>query len=82
VFSVEDVNKLVMQGVPFRDAYKMVGGQINEGTYEPSREINHTHQGSLGNLCLEQIAGKMETIIEGYEFQKIEKAYRKLLGEA
>lgn len=81
VFSVEDVNKLVMQGVPFRDAYKMVGGQINEGTYKPSREINHTHEGSLGNLCLEQIAGKMETVIEGYEFQEIEKAYAKLLKE-
>lgn len=81
VFSVEDVNKLVMQGVPFRDAYKAVGGQINEGNYKPGREINHTHQGSLGNLCLEQIAGKMEMVIEGYEFQEIEIAYAKLLGE-
>ena len=81
VFSVEDVNKLVMQGVPFRDAYKMVGGQINEGTYEPSREIKHTHEGSLGNLCLEQIAGKMKTVVDGYEFQEIEKAYAKLLKE-
>ncbi|MDP2889525.1 MAG: argininosuccinate lyase [Bacteroidota bacterium] len=81
VFSVEDVNKLVMQGVPFRDAYKVVGGQINEGNYKPGREINHTHQGSLGNLCLEQIAGKMEMVIEGYDFQEIEKAYSKLLGK-
>lgn len=80
VFSVEDVNKLVMQGVPFRDAYKMVGSQINAGTYEPGRDINHTHQGSLGNLCLEQIADKMKTVIEGYEFQQIEAAYSNLLS--
>ena len=79
VFSVEDVNKLVQQGVPFRDAYKIVGGQINSGTYEPSRDIHHTHAGSLGNLCLEQITNKMETVIKGYEFQQIEKAYSSLL---
>jgi len=79
VFSVEDVNKLVQQGVPFRDAYKKVGGQINSGTYEPSREIHHTHAGSLGNLCLEQISGKMDTVVEGYEFQQIETAYASLL---
>ena len=79
VFSVEDVNNLVQQGIPFRDAYKMVGGQINSGTYEPTREINHTHQGSLGNLCLEQISDKMTTVIKGYEFQQIEKAYFNLL---
>jgi len=82
VFSVEDVNKLVMQGVPFRDAYKQVGNQINSGTYEPGREINHNHQGSLGNLCLEEIAGKMTTVVDGYKFQEIEKAYIKLLGES
>lgn len=82
VFSVEDVNKLVMQGVPFRDAYKQVGTHINSGTYEPTREINHTHQGSLGNLCLEEIADKMATVVNGYEFQEIEKAYTKLLGQA
>ena len=81
VFSVEDVNKLVKQGVPFRDAYKLVGGQINSGTYEPSREINHTHQGSLGNLCLEQISERMQRIIKSYEFQCIEKAYAGLLKQ-
>lgn len=79
VFSVEDVNKMVQQGVPFRDAYKMVGSQINAGTYEPSREIEHTHPGSIGNLCLEQISGKMETVIKGYEFEQIEAAYSSLL---
>ena len=79
-YSVEDVNKLVMQGVPFRDAYKQVGGQINAGTYEPTREINHTHAGSIGNLCLDEIAEKMMIVVEGYEFEQIEKAYSELLG--
>lgn len=82
VFSVEDVNKLVQQGVPFRDAYKMVGGQINAGTYEPSRDVNHTHAGSLGNLCLEQIAGRMKNVIGGYEFHQIDAAYDQLLKKA
>ena len=80
VFSVEDVNKLVMQGVPFRDAYKQVGNQINSGTYKPTREINHTHSGSIGNLCLDDIADKMIAVVEGYEFQKIESAYSNLIG--
>jgi argininosuccinate lyase len=81
VFSVEDVNKLVMQGVPFRDAYKQVGNQINSGTYEPTREVNHTHAGSVGNLCLDEISGRMKKVVEDYEFKTIEKAYRNLLGE-
>jgi argininosuccinate lyase len=79
VFSVEDVNKLVQQGVPFRDAYQIVGRQINAETYEPSREINHTHQGSIGNLCLEQISDRMKNIVQSYEFQNTEKAYSVLL---
>ncbi|MEI8113808.1 MAG: argininosuccinate lyase [Bacteroidia bacterium] len=81
VFSVEDVNKLVQQGVPFRDAYKQVGSQINAGTYEPSREISHTHQGSIGNLCLEQISDRMKNIIQSYEFQNADKAYANLLKQ-
>lgn len=79
-YSVEDVNKLVMQGVPFRDAYKQVGGQINAGTYEPTREINHTHVGSIGNLCLDEIADKMVAVAEGFEFEQVEAAYLNLLN--
>ncbi|MBA4409247.1 MAG: argininosuccinate lyase [Bacteroidota bacterium] len=82
MFSVEDVNKLVQQGVPFRDAYKQVGNEINSGTYNPTREVNHTHSGSIGNLCLDEIAEKMITVIEGFEFEKIEKAYGKLLARS
>lgn len=79
MFSVEDVNRLVMQGVPFRDAYKQVGLEINEGTYEPTREVNHTHAGSIGNLCLDEIADKMVGVLESFNFQKIEDAYSNLL---
>lgn len=79
-YSVEDVNKLVMQGVPFRDAYKQVGGQINAGKYEPTREINHTHAGSIGNLCLDEIADKMIAVAEGFEFEQVEAAYLNLLN--
>jgi argininosuccinate lyase len=80
-YSVEDVNKLVMQGVPFRDAYKQVGGQINAGTYEPTREVNHTHAGSIGNLCLDEIAEKMLAVVESYEFDQIEAAFSNLLSQ-
>ncbi|MGI9547253.1 MAG: argininosuccinate lyase [Flavobacteriaceae bacterium] len=59
LFSVERLNELVQQGVPFRDAYKQVGQEIQEGTYKPIRKINHTHQGSIGNLCLDEIRSKM-----------------------
>jgi argininosuccinate lyase len=79
VYSVEDVNKLVMQGVPFRDAYKQVGSQINAGTYEPTREVNHSHAGSVGNLCLDEIAEKMLAVVEGYDFEQIDVAYNELL---
>ena len=79
-YSVEDVNKLVMQGIPFRDAYKQVGGQINAGTYEPTREINHNHAGSIGNLCLDEIADKMIAVAEGFEFEQVEAAYLNLLN--
>lgn len=80
-YSVEDVNKLVMQGVPFRDAYKQVGGEINAGTYKPTREVHHTHAGSIGNLCLDEIADKMVAVVEGFEFEQIEAAYLNLLNK-
>lgn len=60
LFSVEAVNTLVQQGVPFRDAYKIVGKDIQEGKFNPEKTVNHTHEGSIGNLCLEEIKGKMD----------------------
>ena len=58
LFSVEEVNKLVQNGTPFRDAYKQVGRDINDGTFNPDKTVNHTHKGSVGNLCLDEIVAK------------------------
>lgn len=63
LFSVDTLNELVQQGMPFRDAYKKMGQEIQEGTFTPKRDIQHTHEGSLGNLCLEEIREKMGQII-------------------
>lgn len=64
LFSVEEINKLVVSGIPFRDAYKIVGNNFNEGTFNPSRELSHTHEGSINNLCTEQIAEMMRKVVE------------------
>lgn len=63
LFSVEEINKLVAGGIPFRDAYKIVGNSLNEGTFNPARELNHTHEGSINNLCNEQIAEMMHKVV-------------------
>ncbi|WP_302350294.1 argininosuccinate lyase [uncultured Duncaniella sp.] len=63
IFTVEDVNRLVLNGVPFRDAYKAVGMSVQDGTYRPTREVNHTHLGSIGNLANEAIAAKMSELM-------------------
>lgn len=62
LFTVEDVNRLVLEGMPFRDAYKKVGMEVQEGKYKPHRTVNHTHEGSIGNLCTEQIRKKMQEV--------------------
>ena len=63
LFSVDTLNELVQNGMPFRDAYKEMGMEINEGTFTPKRDIEHTHEGSLGNLCLNEIREKMKKSI-------------------
>ena len=63
LFSVDTLNELVQNGVPFRDAYKKMGMEINAGTFTPKRDIEHTHEGSLGNLCLKEIREKMKKLI-------------------
>ena len=80
VFSVEDVNKLVTQGVPFRDAYKKVGKEIQDGAYQPCKTVEHTHEGSIGNLCLDKIEQKMYSIVQQFNFEKVDDAIRSLLG--
>ena len=67
LFTVEDVNRLVLQGVPFREAYRRVGQQVQEGTYRPTREVHHTHEGSIGNLCNDRIRAKMERVMARFD---------------
>ena len=67
LFTVEDVNRLALQGVPFREAYREVGMQVQRGEYRPTRSVNHTHEGSIGNLCTAEIRQKMERVMEGLE---------------
>ena len=81
LFSVEEVNRLVREGVPFRDAYKKVGLSIEAGEFVPNKEVHHTHEGSIGNLCNEEIAKLMQTVLAGFGFEKVEEAEKKLIKE-
>jgi argininosuccinate lyase len=67
LFTVEDVNRMALSGVPFREAYRTVGEQVRQGSYRPEKAVHHTHEGSSGNLCTEQIAAKMKKAMEGIE---------------
>lgn len=80
LFSVEEVNKLVLQGVPFRDAYKKVGTDIEAGNFMYSTSPTHTHEGSIGNLCNQQIEGMMSDIIQKFNFNKVKIALQQLLS--
>ena len=79
LFSVEEVNKLVLQGLPFRDAYKKIGREIEQGHFNYSTSINHTHEGSIGNLCNEQIAVMMDKVLQRFNFDKVNSALEQLL---
>ena len=80
LFTVEAVNRLVMKGMPFRDAYREVGRQVTEGEFVPVKTIEHTHEGSIGNLCLEAIARKKEEALAGFRFEQSSLAIKKLLN--
>ena len=79
MFSVEEVNRLAASGMPFRDAYKKVGLDIEAGRFTPDKDIHHTHEGSIGNLCNDKIAALMDGIIAGFTFDRVEQAEKKLL---
>lgn len=79
MFSVEEVNRLAAAGMPFRDAYKKVGLDIEAGRFTPDKNIHHTHEGSIGNLCNDRISVLMDTILEGFTFKKAEQAEKNLL---
>ena len=80
MFSVEEVNRLAASGMPFRDAYKKVGLDIEAGTFKANRQIHHTHEGSIGNLCNEQITTLMEQTFNEFHFERMEQAEQKLLN--
>ncbi|MBD8347723.1 argininosuccinate lyase [Dysgonomonas sp. HGC4] len=82
IFSVEEVNRLVLEGMPFRDAYKKVGMDIENGKFVHNRKVNHTHEGSIGNLCNEQIELLRQQIVDQFDFTSIEAAESKLLNSA
>ena len=80
LFSVEEVNRLVLEGVPFRDAYKQVGLNIEAGKFTPNKTVSHTHEGSIGNLCNDSISALMQNIIDGFSFSKVNEAEKELLA--
>jgi len=80
LFSVEEVNKLVLKGAPFREAYKKVGELIEKGDFNPEKKVEHTHQGSIGSLCLDDILEKKKSVVKAFDFQRVNKAIDKLLN--
>ncbi len=79
LFSVEVVNNAVLQGIPFREAYRQIGLDIENGTFRPSKEVNHTHEGSIGNLCNDQIQRMFQEVKSGFGFEKVEQALEALV---
>ena len=80
IFSVEEVNRLAAEGMPFRDAYKKVGLDIEAGKFSPNKDIHHTHEGSIGNLCNDRIEALMQSLLDGFHFEKVDAAERQLLA--
>jgi argininosuccinate lyase len=83
LFTVDEVNKLVMQGVPFRDAYKMVGQKVQDGTFTApvlNQTVNAAHEGSIGNLCNEEIKNRMQQVVDSFHFDKVHMAVQGLLN--
>ena len=81
IFSVEEVNRRVIAGTPFREAYKQVGLEIEAGNFTPDKNIHHTHEGSIGNLCNDKIADLMNTTLGEFHFERVDEAVQKLLGD-
>ena len=81
MFSVEEVNRLAADGMPFRDAYKKVGLDIEAGKFTPVKEVHHTHEGSIGNLCNDRIVELFQETLSQFNFDTYHKAFDKLLGK-
>jgi argininosuccinate lyase len=80
MFSVEEVNRLTLEGMPFRDAYKKVGLDIEAGKFTPVKEVHHTHEGSIGNLCHEQVERLMQQTVESFHFERASEAIERLIA--
>ena len=80
MFSVEEVNRLAAEGMPFRDAYKKVGLDIEAGKFTPCKEVHHTHEGSIGNLCNQEIKALMDQTLEKFHFERVDAAVEALLS--
>ena len=80
IFSVEEVNKLVLQGISFRDAYKQIGTDIEAGNFTYNTKVSHTHEGSIGNLQNQQIQQMMDTVLHQFNFEKVNNALAQLIG--
>ncbi|MGZ4000845.1 MAG: lyase family protein, partial [Mucilaginibacter sp.] len=79
LFSVDEVNKLVLSGVPFRDAYKQVGLAIEQGHFDPEKKANHTHEGSIGNLGNNEITEAMNKLLKSFDFEKVKRSVESLI---
>jgi len=80
LFSVEEVNRMVLSGIPFRDAYKQVGLAIEKGDFKPGKQVKHTHEGSIGNLGNDEITKAIENLLKNFDFEKVERAIGLLIN--
>lgn len=80
LFSVEETNKLVLSGVPFRDAYKQIGLAIEKGDFDPARHVDHSHEGSIGNLGNQEIKSQMDAVVESFQFKQWEMSIARLIS--
>jgi len=80
LFSVEEVNRMVLDGTPFRDAYKQVGLAIEQGNFNPDKKVNHSHEGSIGNLNNAEITASMNKLLANFNFDKVQKAVDNLVA--
>jgi argininosuccinate lyase len=76
---VETVNKMVLEGVPFREAYRRIGMEIENGTYHADRQVSHTHEGSIGNLCTDGITALMDEVVSDFHFDEVAEAEQRLV---
>lgn len=80
LFSVEETNRRVLGGVPFREAYQQIGAEIEDASFSPIKTVNHTHEGSIGNLCNEEITECMQDVLKLFHFERVDASFKNLLS--